>query len=157
DPLTAVGTPLTRTVSKPSVELTMIDVSEDPAVVHQVRPPEYALYSLFRATWLMVCPALMPRFSTSARNLLASAIAEASMFVSIELAYWPIVTDHCSSVYVAADGSEPVTGVVTGASRPFRVNVLVSPRPPIHGSASAICGNRKFGTSASRNTRSSMP
>src|SRR2546423_1299831 len=68
-----------------------------------------------------------------------------------------MVTDHCSMLYVAADGSEPVTGVVTGARRPLRVNVLVSPRPPIHGSASAICGNRKFGTSASRNTRSSMP
>jgi hypothetical protein len=93
-------------------------VSVVAAVVHQVRPPAYALYSLLRATWLSVWPALMPRVSTSARNLLASAIADMSMLVSIELPYWSIVTDHCSMPYVDADGSEPVIAVGTGSAGP---------------------------------------
>ncbi len=47
--------------------------------------------------------------------------------------------------------------VVTGASRPLRVKVLVSPMPEAHASVSAMAGKMNSGTRASRKTRSRMP
>ena len=68
-----------------------------------------------------------------------------------------LFTPHSVYGIFMSAATKQMMAVVAGARRPLRVMVLVSPRPPCHGSGSARAGKMNSGRRASMKTRSRMP